>query len=176
MKEDYKQIRNSILRIMSNGQDNGYIGFHKFVTDICAEYHLDITEDNASHNHDSNQNVVSIDVKGERGYHILVTMYFLIKEMERNHVILLNKNDNGQEYLWNIEGKNDSGTSSKISGDMYKFMKANIQANIWLSPDFEWFKKNGFVSKELFEARKQAKYAFWTFVASVVALILSILH
>ena len=93
--------------------------------------------------------------------------------MESNHIITLNINDNGQQYTYRI-GEVPPNNASRITGDVKAYMDRHAQANIWILPPFDWYRKHGFIPKELYEAKKQTWFAFITMLLSLIAVAISI--
>jgi hypothetical protein len=106
----------------------------------------------------------------------MIDLVFILEELANHRIILFTRNYNGEDYTYNI-GKNSSGDINKVRlpTEVYSFLDKNRQANIWLSPDYDWYEKHGFQNKELYEAKQQTKYAILTMFCSILSPWISIL-
>ena len=167
------EIAKSVLRIISSNKKNCYISFYNLIKDIFREYNLGITEKMKSD---------AISISGNNGYHVLATLYFVLKDMEQNRFILRITNNNGTQNNYEIEKTHDECPQYiHIKGSLKDFLEDNKQTNIWFSPDFDWFENHGYKTKELVEAEMQTKYAYralifaiFTFLVTAIASIFQI--
>lgn len=163
-----KEIQDSIISIVESSiKENSFIGFYSLLKELSNKYVFSIEDVDGV-----------LSVKGEDGFRKICTIYHLLKEMEEKKIIFFVKNDvncTSKYTILNNKAEIEGSNSNKITGDLKTFLLDNIQVNIWPSLDFEWFKSNGFLSKELYEAKQQTHKAHKTLIISVLALIVSIL-
>lgn len=168
MNNSVDQIRKTIINYLSSCQKKE--NSHYIVT-LCSL----LEQVSQTHN-------ISIDepkereffVQGTDGYHIIATTLFFLVDMERNHIIHMFRNNNGKSHKYKINDKCEllnNPERSKITGDLNDFLNDNRQANIWISPEFDWFEKHGFMSKEIVEAKRQTRYAFWTLFLAIISYV-----
>lgn len=166
MNNSVDQIRKTIINCLSSAfhgdKKTSIVNFKKLLVEICGKHNICIQEEKKG----------KIVVRGTCGYETIATILFFLIDMERNHIIQMFNNNNGESYLYQINETDDliaDSGPSKITGDLNDFLNDNRQANIWISPEFDWFEKHGFVSKEIVEAKRQTRYAFWTLFLAIIS-------
>ena len=167
MRDIYnEQIANSVLKIIMSNESKYYVSFHDLLKGLLQNFNLDITEDFKT-------DVISIS--GDNGFHVIATLYYVLKELEHNRIIRMIKNNNGSQYHYNItNNKMGNPQYTHITGELNFFLEDNKQTNIWLSPDIDWFIKHGYKSKEHVEAEKQTHYALCTMMFAVLTFMVNV--
>lgn len=164
INQEFQEVRKNVLELISSNTE-GYVSFYKLMESISEQYQLEISEGNSD-------NVLY--VKGNNGYSIIASIFFILKELEQKQIILWVRNETESPQKYSI-GSQPNCNHCKITGDLFTFLKNNQNANIWFSPDIKWYKNHGFQTKELVEARCQTCLARVTFIIAIITMLISII-
>jgi len=161
-------IGSRLSEAYKNREGHNY-SFYDLLKDICDNYELSISHYDYNNASDSNR----FQVSGTNSYNIITNSLFILKELERYHIIQYHKQRSSDNPFPPIQESTNSD-SLWIAGDFYDYISTYWNQKIWISPQIESFVKHGFIPEELVEAKKQTRYAKWTFVASVITVFFSV--
>lgn len=102
--------------------------------------------------------------------------------MKNKHIISWIKNENNGSKKYKIVSDplpDPNSDTGKITGTLLDFFRDKINANIWFSPNIDWYLIHNYQTEELVEAKHQTKLAritmFLTFIAIIISIILAFL-
>ena len=161
-------VKRSICEyILEENNKKNFVSFSRLIEQLAKTWNFSISEDC------NNRQLI---IYGEEGFYVIASTCFILKELSDNHILCFNRIENGSTYNYNINTKANlcQPTPSIVTGDLYDFMLSHINSNLWVSQEFEWYKNHGFMSKELYEAKKQTNYARYTLFLSWITIIVSL--
>lgn len=175
----YDSTKNEIIEVFEEEATCNIISFFKFMQKILKmkELSIDIWSKQPNKYH----------IYGKDGISKLLTIIYILEELERYHIIILYKNNsvikntstNIFSFFRNLTDNavyaKDSYESAILPQEISLYFIEYAYANIWISPKFEWYKKHEFISEELYEAKQQVKYAkvasIFAGISTIIALI-----
>ena len=159
---DFEEFRKNVLELISS-DEKGYVSFYDLTKRISEQYQLEIGEERGDE---------GIYVKGNNGYSIIASVFFILNELEQKHIILWVRNNTKSQQNYNI-GSQVNENQCKITGDLFSCLKHNQNANIWFSPEIKWYKNHGFQTKELVAAKRQICIAQATLIIAIITMLIS---
>lgn len=165
-----KYIGSCLLEAYENREKHTY-SLYDLLKKICNNHELSISHYDYNNASDPNR----FQGFGKNGYTIITDSLFIVKELERFHIIQYYKQRSSDNKFLPIQKSSQYGDSFFITGSSYDYILTYWNQNIWISPQIESFVKHGFISEELVEAKNQTRYAKWTLIASVITMFFSVI-